>query len=76
MVELFEKVLEGTLDFKEDIFFKNLTHTAKNVANMDNKKIPHNFKEIETSELVRKIENAGDLMNKYTNKAKTLVEEE
>ena len=43
---------------------------------MDYEEIPHNFKEIETREMVRKIENAADLMNKYTNKAKTIVDEE
>ena len=79
LMELFNKVLDFNSDFKNDIFFKNLNDTEKKVGNMDKvdqKKISHTFKEIETSEILSNIENADDLMNKYTNRAMIIEEEE
>ena len=76
LVELFEKVLESNLDFKENIFFKNLSDTTKKVGIMDTDEIPHTIKEIETKEIIKKIENADSLMKKYTTKARRIVEED
>ena len=76
--ELFNKVLENNREFKDDIFFRNLSDTERKVGNMDKvdmKKISHTYKEIETSEILSNLENANDLMNKYTQRAKTVVEE-
>ena len=73
--ELFEKVLEHNKDFKNNIFFKNLNDTERKVGNMDNKKIPHTYKEIETSKILRNYETAKDLMKKYSQRAKRIVEE-
>lgn len=76
LVELFEKVLEDNLEFKDKIFFKNLNHTEKKVGYMDKEEIPHTYKEIETREIIRNMPNADDLMRKYTNRAKRIVEED
>ena len=76
--ELFNKVLENNREFKDDIFFRNLSDTERKVGNMDKvdmKKISHTYKEIETSEILSNLENANDLLNKYTQRAKTVVEE-
>lgn len=75
LVEIFEGILEQNLDFKDKIFFKNLIDTEKKVGNMDKKKISHTFREIETSEIIEKIQNADELAQKYTNRAKRIVEE-
>ena len=78
LIELFNKVLEQNMEFKEEIFFRNLTDTERKVGNMDKvdmKRISHTYKEIETSEILSNLENADDLMNKYTQRAKTVVEE-
>ena len=78
LIELFNRVLENNMKFKDDIFFRNLTDTERRVGNLDKidkKKISHTFKEIETSEILSNLENANDLMNKYTQRAKTVVEE-
>ena len=76
LVELFEKVLESNLGFKDDIFFKNLNDTAKKVGNMDKKEISHTYKEIETKDIIRSIDNADSLLKKYTTKARRIVEED
>ena len=63
------------MEFKDEIFFKNLNDTESKVGNMDKvdkKRISHTYKEIETSEILSNLENANDLMNKYTQRAKTL----
>ena len=78
LIELFNRVLENNMEFKDDIFFRNLTDTERRVGNMDKvdkKNISHTYKEIETSEILSNLENANDLMNKYTQRAKTVVEE-
>ena len=78
LIELFNRVLENNMEFKDDIFFRNLTDTERRVGNMDKvdkKKISHTYKEIETSEILSNLENANDLLNKYTQRAKTVVEE-
>ena len=78
LIELFNKVLENNMEFKDEIFFKNLNDTESKVGNMDKvdkERISHTYKEIETSEILSNLENANDLMNKYTQRAKTVVEE-
>jgi hypothetical protein len=78
LIELFNRVLENNREFKDDIFFRNLTDTERRVGNMDKvdkKKISHTYKEIETREILANLENANDLLNKYTQRAKTVVEE-
>ena len=76
LVELFEKVLESNLEFKDKIFFKNLCDTAKKVGNMDSDEISHTYKEIETRDIIRSIDNSDSLMKKYTTKARRIVEED
>ena len=76
LAELFEKVLESNLEFKDKIFFKNLCDTAKKVGNMDSDEISHTYKEIETRDIIRSIDNADSLMKKYTTKARRIVEED
>ena len=76
LVELFEKVLEYNRDFKDEVFFKNLNDTHRKVGGMDKRKIPHTFKEIETSKILKNHENAKDLLKKYTYRAKRIVEED
>ena len=79
LIELFEKVLEYNREFKDDIFFKNLNDTHRKVGGMDKvdrRKIPHTFKEIETSKILKNHENAKDLLKKYTYRAKRIVEED
>ena len=76
LIELFEKVLEDNLEFKDKIFFKNLNYTEKKVGYMDKEEIPHTYKEIETKEIIRNMQNADDLMRKYTHKAKRIIEED
>ena len=76
--ELFNKVLENNMKFKDNIFFRNLNATERKVGDMDkvdNKRICHTYREIETSEVLSNIENANDLLNKYTQRAKTIDEE-
>ena len=76
LVELFEKILDYNLEFKDKIFFKNLNDTERKVGNMDNTEIPHTYKEIETSEIIRRIPNAEDLMKKYTQRAHRIIVED
>ena len=76
LVELFEKVLESNLEFKDKIFFKNLCDTAKKVGNMDSDEISHTYKENETRDIIRSIDNADNLMKKYTTKARRIIEED
>ena len=78
LIELFNKVLENNMEFKDEIFFRNLNDTERRVGNMDKadkKRISHTYKEIETNEILSNLENANDLMNKYTKRAKTIVDE-
>ena len=76
LVELFEKILDYNLEFKDEIFFKNLKDTERKVGNMDDKPIPHTYKEIETSKVIRNIPSAEDLLKKYTFRARRIVEED
>ena len=76
LVDIFEKILDNNLEFKDKIFFKNLNDTEKKVGNMDNKVIPHTYKEIETSEVIKNIPSAEDLLKKYTFRARRIVEED
>ena len=76
LVEIYDKVLENNLDFKDNIFFKILNDTERKVGNMDTKPISHTYKEIETRKIVRHLDNAEGLMKKYTQKAKRIVEED
>ena len=76
LIELFEKVLEDNLEFKDKIFFKNLIYTEKKVGNMDKEEIPHTYKEIETREIIRSMQNADDLIRKYTHRAKRIIDED
>ena len=76
LVELFEKILDNNLEFKDEIFFKNLKDTERKVGNMDDKPIPHTYKEIETSKVIRNIPSAEDLLKKYTFRARRIVEED
>ena len=76
--ELFNKILENNMEFKNDIFFRNLCNTERKVGNMDKiekERISHTYREIETSEILSNLENANDLLNKYTQRAKNVVEE-
>ena len=43
---------------------------------MDKEEIPHTYEEIETKEIIRNMQNADDLMRKYSNRAKRIVEED
>ena len=75
LMELYERVLENNAEFKDKIFFKNLLDTEKKVGKMDSinsKQIPHTFKEIETSKILRNIEKGDSLLNKYTLRAKRI----
>ena len=79
MVEMFNKILKSNFDFKENIFFKNLIDTDLKVGDFDNVKkrpVSHTFKEIETIEILRNHQNADDLMKKYTNRARLIVDED
>jgi SH3-like domain-containing protein len=76
LVELYEKVLEFNKNFKDDIFFKNLNDTHRKVGSMDKRKIPHTYREIETSKVLKNHENAQDLLRKYTYRAKRIVDED
>ena len=79
MAEMFNKILKSNFDFKENIFFKNLIDTDLKVGDLDSVKkrpVSHTFKEIETIEILRNHQNADDLMKKYTNRAKLIVDED
>ena len=43
---------------------------------MDKKEISHTYKEIETKDIIRNIDNADSLLKKYTTKARRIVEED
>ena len=77
--ELFAKVREDNLGFKNNIFFRNLKDTERKVCNMDRvdeKRILHTYVEKETGEILRNLENANDLMDKYYKRVKTIVDDE
>ena len=79
LMELYERVLENNAEFKDKIFFKNLLDTEKKVGKMDSintEQITHTFKEIESSKILRNIENGESLLNKYTLRAKRINEED
>ena len=73
---LCEKIIDDTEEFKDNFFFKNLNDTERKVGNLDKTKIPHTFKEIATSEIVKKIKNADELTKKYTHRAKIIIDED
>ena len=78
LVELYEKILENNSEFREKIFFKNLLDTEKKIGLMDSyeeKPISHTFKEIETKDILRNIENEESLIKKYTLRANKIKDE-
>ena len=78
LVELYEKILENNSEFRDKIFFKNLLDTEKKIGLMDSyeeKPISHTFKEIETKDLFRNIENEESLIKKYTLRANKIKDE-
>ena len=75
LVELFDKVVEYNLDFKDNIFYKVLGDTERKVGNMDRNPISHTYKEIETREIIKHMDNINGIMKKYTQKAKRIVDE-
>ena len=79
LMDLYQKVLENNSEFKENIFFKNLLDTEKKIGKMDSlddNQISHTFKEIETRNILRNIENENSLMRKYTLRAKRIYNED
>ena len=78
LVELYEKILENNSEFRDKIFFKNLLDTEKKIGLMDSyeeKPISHTFKEIETKDILRNIENEESLIKKYTLRANKIKDE-
>lgn len=79
LVELFEKILDYNLEFKDEIFFKNLNDTERKVGNLDKtdkRAISHTYKEIPTSEVIKNIPTAEELLRKYTQRARRITVEE
>ena len=79
LIEIYEKVLENNAEFRDKIFFKNLLDTERKIGKMDDinqKQISHNYKEVETKNILRKIENENSLLNKYTLRAKRIIVED
>ena len=79
LVELYQKVLENNLEFKENIFFKNLLDTEKKIGKMDDlneKQISHTFKEAKTKDILRNIESENSLIRKYTLRAKRIYDDD
>ena len=77
LVELYQKVLENSSEFKENIFFKNLLDTEKKIGKLDDlneKPISHTFKEVEVKDVLRNIENENSLIRKYTLRAKRIYD--
>ena len=70
LVEMFQEVIENNVEFKNDIFFKNLIDTEKKVAIMDNAKIS------QFESTYKNYENMNDLMKKYTKRARIIVDED
>ena len=78
LVELYEKILENNSEFRDKIFFKNLLDTEKKIGLMDSyeeKPISHTFKEIETKDILRNIENEESLIKKYTLRVNKIKDE-
>ena len=79
LMELYEKVLENNLEFRDKIFFKNLLDTEKKIGKMDSidrEQISHTFKEIETKNILKNIENSDSLIRKYITRAKRIYDED
>ena len=79
LMELNEKVLENNLEFRDKIFFKNLLDTEKKIGKMDSidrEQISHTFKEIETKNILKNIENSDSLIRKYITRAKRIYDED
>ena len=79
LMELYEKVLENNLEFRDKIFFKNLLDTEKKIGKMDSidrEQISHTFKEIETKNKLKNIENSDSLIRKYITRAKRIYDED
>ena len=75
LIELYEKVVENNSEFKDKIFFKNLLNMERKIGKMDDlnqNKISHTFKEIETRKILKIIEDENSLMRKYTIRAKKI----
>ena len=71
-------MLENNSEFRDKIFFKNLLDTEKKIGIMDSyeeKQMSHTFKEIETKNILRNIENEESLIKKYTLRAQKINDE-
>lgn len=56
MLELVNDVVRSNLDFKENIFFRNLDNTSKKIGNMDKihkRAISHTYKEIDIDDILK-----------------------
>ena len=73
LAEIYGEVLKNVQDFKENLFFKNLLDTQKHVGIFDkNKKITHDYKDVETSKIIKKYQTSDDLLKKYKARAKKI----
>ena len=79
MKEIFEKILKDNKGFKNNIFFRNINYTEKNVGNMDNlekKKFSHTFNEAHVDDILTHFETTNEILNKYQKKAKIIIDDE
>ena len=75
LAEIFGEIVAKNIEFKDNIFFKNLIDTEKKMAIMDKEEISHMNKKIRDRQKL-KFENMNDLMKKYSNRAKIIVDED
>ena len=71
LLEVYKTVYFDNLDFKNDIFFKNLRNFDSNVGNFDRERIPHTFTmDMENLQyLLNSIRTPNEMLDKYIEKA-------
>ena len=75
LAEIYFDIIKKNTNFKDDIFFVNLNHFEKKVGDCDEKLISHNYKDFKKGELFKEIKTSKELIQKYTEKAKRIREE-
>ena len=76
LAEIYDELIKNNVDFKDEIFFINLNHFDKKIADCDDRLVMHNFKNFPKEELFqKKYLSSEELLKKYSDRAERIKKE-
>ena len=76
LAEIYDELIKKNVDFKDEIFFINLNHFDKKIADCDDRLVMHSFKNFPKEELFqKKYLSSEELLQKYSDRAERIKKE-